>query len=165
MMKWALPFMNCHLSELLLCLGNKFAADRSSQKALLDTDQLCHPLHRRRQLLPQAKELIPVYGGPLSVQWGDLKFITWDLICLSFFFANYTKVVLKINKQGSWLGHSTRYRMCKSFSSTKPFIARWRSAKIPRASGGDREEERVAAPSCVGQYRSSGNAEASDNVQ
>lgn len=46
--------------------------------------------------------------------------------------------------------------MCKSFSSTNPFIARWRSANIPKASGGERDEERVAAPSWVGQYCSSG---------
>lgn len=37
--------------------------------------------------------------------------------------------------------------MCRSFSSTKPFIARWRSANIPIDSGGEREDERVAAPS------------------
>lgn len=49
----------------------------------------------------------------------------------------------------------TRYKICKSFSNTKPFMARWRSANIPKASGGDRDEDRVAAPSWVGQYRSS----------
>lgn len=59
----------------------------------------------------------------------------------------------------------TRYRMCKSFSRTKPFMARWRSANTPRASGGEREEERVAAPSWVGQYCSSGYANTDQRIR
>ena len=65
--------MNSHLSALLLCLGDKFAADRSSKKTFLDTHQLCYPLHRRRELFPQTEELIPIYGGPLCIQGGDLR--------------------------------------------------------------------------------------------
>lgn len=44
-------------------------------------------------------------------------------------------------------------------------MARWRSANIPKASGGESEEERVAAPSWVGQYCASANTEISEDVQ
>jgi len=69
----ALPFVNGHLSALLLRLGDEFAADRSREETFLDAHELRDSLHRRRQLFPQTEELVPVYGGPLGVQRGDLR--------------------------------------------------------------------------------------------
>lgn len=37
--------MNSHLSPLLVCLGHKFATNRASEKTLLNSHQLRHPLH------------------------------------------------------------------------------------------------------------------------
>lgn len=68
----ASPFVNGHLSSLLLRLGNKFAADRPGEETFLDADQLCYSLHGRGELLPQAEELIPIYGSPLCIQRSDL---------------------------------------------------------------------------------------------
>lgn len=70
---WALPLVNSHLPPLLLRLGDEFPADRSRQETFLDAHQLRYSLHRRRQLLPLAEELVPVYGGPLCVQGRDLR--------------------------------------------------------------------------------------------
>lgn len=135
--------MNSHLSTLLLRLGDKLAADGSCEKTFLDAHQLRHSLHRRRELLPQTEELIPIYGGPLCVQRGDLRGIWTSVNSVHWRTGLDLCIKHSINRRNV----RTRYRMCKSFSSTKPFMARWRSANTPRASGGEREEERVAAPS------------------
>lgn len=71
----SLPFVNGHLPALLLRLGDQLAADRACQEALLHAHQLRHTLHGGGKLLPQAEELVPVYGGPLGIHRSDLK--TW----------------------------------------------------------------------------------------
>ena len=86
------PFVHSHLPVLPVRLGDELAADGASEEALLYPDQLGHALHGRGQLLPQAEELVPVDGGPLSVHWSDLRRDTVRTWCVCVFVSLFVRM-------------------------------------------------------------------------